>query len=72
LVDALRVVVRLQQERRDGADQDGLGHPPGAVDAQAPGYLPGAHREPGEDHVGQVQVVDQRLEIGGEGVGSLP
>jgi hypothetical protein len=40
-----------------------------------PRYLvtsPVPHRGPGEDRAGQVQVVDQRLEIGGEGAGSLP
>ncbi len=72
MVDASGLSSVFSKNGRDGADQDGLDHPPGAVDAQVPGYLPGAHREPGEDRVGQVQVLDQRLEVGGEGVGSLP
>src|SRR5229473_2576893 len=68
LVHPVGVVARLEQERRDGAHQRGLGHPGGPVGAQVAGDLAGAHREPGQHHPGQVQVLDQGVQVGGEGV----
>src|SRR6185437_1341683 len=35
---------------------------------QVPGDLPGAHREPGEHDVIELQVLEQRVEVGGKGV----
>jgi hypothetical protein len=68
LVHALGVVRRLEQERRDRAHQHRLSDPGRAVRAEVAGDLAGAHGEAHEDQVGQVQVGDQRVQVGGEGV----
>jgi hypothetical protein len=67
-VDALRVVVALEQERREGSEQHRLADPPGAVAAQEARDLAGAHREAGQDGVLQVEVLEQGVQIRGEGV----
>ena len=67
-VDALRVVVRLQQVRRDRTEQRGLAHPCRSVATQVPRHLAAPHREPDEDDVVQVEMLEQRVEVGGEGV----
>ena len=72
LVDAFGVVAGLEQERRDRPQQRGLLHPRGAVRAQVVGYLPGAHGEPAQVDVGQVQVFQHRVQVGGKGVVVVP
>jgi hypothetical protein len=67
-VDALRVVVGLEQERRDGAEERGLAHSGGAVGAEVPGDLAGAHRETCQHDVVEPQVLEQRVEVAGERV----
>jgi len=53
----------------DHPEQRGLAHPGRTVGAQVAGHLAGAHREPGEDDVlGQREVVEKRLQVGGERV----
>jgi len=42
------------------------------VRAEVAGDLAGAHREADQDRVGQVQVLDQRGQVGGEGVVVVP
>ena len=74
------VVGRLQQVRRDRGDQHSLGHPrpvvpelestmfPRSVAAQVAGDLPGAHGVPDQHGVAQVEVLQQGVQVGGEGV----
>jgi hypothetical protein len=38
------------------------------VRAEVAGDLAGAHGEPDQHHVGEVEVFDQRVQVGGEGV----
>src|SRR5262249_47478950 len=57
------VVRRLQHERRDRPDEDGLGDPFRAVSADIAGYFPTARRVADMDHVLQVELADERLEI---------
>ena len=67
--DAFLVVVGLQQEGRDDAEHRHLADPVRAVVAEVAGDLAGAHREAAEDDVlAEREVVEQRLEVGGEGV----
>ena len=67
-VDALGIVVGLEQERRNRAEQHGLAHPRGAVLAEVTGDLPGAHREADEHDVLELEFLEQRVQVGGEGV----
>ncbi len=62
------VVAGLQQERRDRRHQHAFGHPGRAVGSQVAGDLPGAHRVPDQHRLPQVQVVQQAVQVGGEGV----
>jgi hypothetical protein len=66
------VVAGLQQVRRDRGDEHALGHPRRAVAAQVAGDLPGAHRVPDKYGVAQVEVFEQGIEVGGEGVVVIP
>ena len=63
-----RVVVGLQEERRDRGDQHRFADPCGAVGAQVAGDLTGAHRMPDQYCVLQVQMLDEGVVVGGEGV----
>ena len=65
---AQRVVGGLEKEGWDRSEKGGPVHPVRAVGAQIAGDLPGAHRKAGQDHLTQVELVDQGLEIGSEGV----
>jgi hypothetical protein len=67
-VDALGVVPGLEQERRDDPEHGCLADPARAVPAQVAGDLAGAHGEPAEYDAGQVQVLQQGVQVGGEGV----
>ncbi len=67
-VDAAGVVVGLEEEGRDDAEQDGLADPLGAVGAQVAGHFAGAHREADQDGVAQVEGGQHLVEVGGEGV----
>ena len=64
----MRVVGRLQQEWRDRAQHGRLAHPRRAVRGQIARHLAGAHREADQHDISKVQLLDQRVQIGGEGV----
>ena len=64
----MRVVGRLQQEWRDRAQQGRLAHPRRAVRGQIARHLAGAHREADQDDVGQIEVLEQRVQVGRERV----
>jgi hypothetical protein len=68
LLDALRVVVGLEQERCEALDQHGLADACGAERAEIPGHLACAHRVPDQHCVVEVELLHQRAEVGGEGV----
>ena len=71
-VHALGVVVGLEQERRDHAQQGGLADPARPVRPQVPDHLTGTHREADQHDVGQPEVVQQGVEVGGERVVVVP
>src|SRR5439155_11989819 len=57
---------------RNRAEQRRLAYPGRAVRAEVAGDLAGAHGEPDQDHVVEVEVFDQRVQVGGEGVVVVP
>jgi hypothetical protein len=66
---ALRVVLGLQQERWNHAEQHRFADPGRPVGTEVPGYLAGAHREAGEDDIlVEREMVEQRLQIARERV----
>src|SRR5205807_8600470 len=67
-VDTLRVVLGLEHEGRDRPEQHSLAHTLRAVGAEVARDLSAPHREAGEHGVGQIEVLDQRVQVGGEGV----
>src|SRR6202048_4284064 len=67
-VDAFRIVFALEQEWRDGPEQRCLSYARRAVRREVADDLPGAHREAGENHVVQVEMLEQSVQISGEGV----
>ena len=62
------VRARLRQVGRDRPDQHRLGHLRGAVVAEVPGDLAGAHRVPDQRDAVQAELVDQHLQVGRERV----
>ncbi len=69
---AVGVVGRLVQVRRDRRRKHRPGDPLGAVPADVADDLAAAHREADERHVPQVEVLDQRVQVGGERVVVVP
>jgi hypothetical protein len=67
-VNTLRVILGLEHEGWDSAEQDGLAHSLRTVGGEVADHLPGAHRKADENEVTQVKVVDQHLQIASEGV----
>ena len=67
-VDALGVIVGLQQEGRDHPQQRGLAHASRAVAAEVASDLARAHRETHQQHIVQAQVLDQGVQVSGERV----
>jgi hypothetical protein len=65
---ALGVGVGLEHQRRDRADEHGLGHPAGAVAAHIPGDLAPAGGVADQDHLVQVEGVDELGQVVGVGV----
>src|SRR5690606_16956112 len=72
LRDALGVVVPLHEERLQRREERELGGPLGPAARAVPAELAGAHGEPDEDHVAQVEGLEERVEVGGEGVVVVP
>jgi hypothetical protein len=66
--DALGVVVGLEQERRNRPEQYRPTNARRAVLAEVAGHLAGAHREADEHDVVKAELLEQRVEVGGEGV----
>jgi hypothetical protein len=62
-VDALGVVVALEQKRWDGSEQGRLAYPPGAVAAHIAGDFAAPHRETDQDDVVQVEMLEQGVQI---------
>ena len=67
-VNALWVVGGLEHVRRHRRDEHRSGHPGAAVTAHVTGDLAAAHREPDQCHVLQIEGVEHRLQVVGEGV----
>src|SRR6476660_7361905 len=67
-VDALGVIVGLEQERRDGTEQCCFAYPLRPVGGEVARDLAGAHRETDENHIAEVEVLNQRVQICSEGV----
>ena len=67
-VDTFRVVGRLHQVRSERSDEHGFAHARGAVLAEVPRDLAGAHREPDQRDLLQIERRQQRVEIGRERV----
>ena len=65
---ALRVVVGLQQERRDRGHEHRLRDPRRAVCGEIAGHLARAHRVPDQRRVAQVELLHQGAQVRGEGV----
>src|SRR5882724_6183397 len=59
---------RLEHERRNRADQHGLGHPLGAVATDVPGDLSTPGRMPDVNGVLQVELLDQGRKVVGVGI----
>jgi hypothetical protein len=55
----------LSRNGGSGATSTAAATRPGAVDGQVPGYLPGAHGEPGQHDPAQVEPAEQDIKIGG-------
>jgi hypothetical protein len=67
-VNAVRIVVRLEQERQHRGDQHGCLDRPWAVSCQVAGHFTGAHSESGQHRSAQVKSAEQDMKIGGERV----
>ena len=67
-VDALGVLVGLGERRGQALDEHDAAEAVGAVAAHVPGQFAGAEREPDEGDVAQVELGQQPVEVGGEGV----
>ncbi len=68
LVDALGEVRLLPEQRGDGAEQRQLADPCRTVARQVAGDIATAHGEAHQGDVAQIQVLDQLLDVVGEGV----
>jgi hypothetical protein len=68
LRDALGVVVAGGEEGFERGEERELRDPLVAVPRDVAGELAGAHREPDEDDVAQVERLQQGVQVGGEGV----
>src|SRR6266849_10404178 len=67
-VDALWVVLGLEQEGRNRTEQNRLAYAGGAVLAEITGDLTRAHREADEHDVIERELLEQRVQVGSEGV----
>ncbi|MGX1120470.1 hypothetical protein RKD37_005833 [Streptomyces ambofaciens] len=68
LGQAVRVVVPSDEEGLQGGQEGELRDPLVAVSSGVAGEFAGAHREPDEDDIAQVQGLQQGIQVGGEGV----
>jgi hypothetical protein len=62
------VVVGFEQERGNGAHQDGLADSRGAVGGKVAGHFAGAHGEPDQDALCEFEVLKDRVKVIGQGV----
>src|SRR5271169_5900535 len=67
-VNTVGAVIGLEQERQQRRHQYRRLDPPGAMNGQVPGDLTGAHGEPGQHHLAQVEPAEQDMKVGGERV----
>jgi hypothetical protein len=63
-----RVVLALEQERFQRGQEGEFGDTLVAVGLDVAGKFAGAHGEADQDHLAQVEGLQQRVEVGGEGV----
>src|SRR5689334_14764598 len=64
-VNAVRAVVRLEQERQQRRHQHCRLDSPRAVNGQVAGHFTGPHGEPGQYHPAQVERAEQDMKIAG-------
>jgi hypothetical protein len=67
-VDAFWVVGGVQDKRRDDPEEGGLPHPLRSVVCEVADDLPRAHREADKRDLFEPEVLEQRVQIGSEGV----
>jgi hypothetical protein len=67
-VDPVRVLVGLDERRREALDEDATLQPVGPVGADVASQLPGTEREADQDGVAQIELGQQLVEVAGERV----
>ena len=64
----IRVVLAPHHERGDGRGENDAAHPVGTVLGEVPGHFTAAHGKSDEGRVGELECLEERVQVCGEGV----